>query len=479
MSYSPSRLGPIVAAFLFPLSLGLSSCASSKKDTSHPGEERDVLLMETPDPIGEEDRTSADALRESEPDPRQKKKSRSSPKISSTGGENSTPRGGKSEPPKQTEKVKPAGGLAKVGPPTPLPADKDLGQIGLKILFMDVGQADAILIVGPKASLLIDAGEVTQKQKKSQNFNKIAAKIYELTGRNHIDYFSPSHYHVDHMGSARWENGIFGLVDSGISIGAIIDRGDVFFGEPRPGGWKGYPEAVQSWIEAGMVGKRVTAQLGVGQIDLGEGITVEVVAVNSNGVLEKKNEQNPGYFDKCPPSENDYSIAFKISVGEFEFFTGGDLTGADVARQFGKDCQSYNDVETFIAANVGDVELFKATHHGSEHSNNKLFLDTLDPEVSIIPSGGGYNHPAQDVARRLAATSITLDTGGFSEKEWPSGPPADIPVVGDVLVEVTTSGAYYRVQHASGSQIHRSYSDAEEAKELDQKNAPLTAISQH
>ena len=461
------------------LLLSILSCNPKRNEPEYPR----TVAMETPAPVSPEDRTSASALREPETDPRDKgrtgKAKKSPPVYNYEDGESGEKPAvvtvnGKTEPAKEAP-FKPAkpGDLSKVPTAKPLPKDASLGDLGLEIVFLDVGQADAILIVGPKGTLLIDAGEVTQKQSQSKNFLKIKDKLYEMTGRNHLDYFVPSHYHVDHMGSARSGNGIWGLLDEGVTVGAIVDRGDFFFGAERPGGWKTFPESVQGWIASGIVGKRVTAKVGTGQIDLGEGITVEVVAVNGNGVLEKKDQQNIGYFDKCPPSENDYSVVLKISVGNFEFFTAGDLSGEDVERKFGKSCQSYNDIETYIAAKTGDVELFKVTHHGSEHSNNELMLTTLDPEVSVIPSGGGYNHPAQLVAKRLIETSMTLDTGGFSPKEWPSGGPSEIPVVGDIIVQVVAGGGKYAVKYATQTDLFRSYSDAEEAKELDQKNAPL------
>ena len=102
-----------------------------------------------------------------------------------------------------------------------------------------------------------------------------------------------------------------------------------------------------------------------------------------------------------------------------------------------------------------------------------MTLDTLDPELSIIQSGGGYNHPARDVAKRLIETGVTLDTGGFSPKEWPSGGPPEIPVTGDVLVQVAASGGKYTIKYGSSTTTHESYSDTEEAKELDKKAAPL------
>jgi glyoxylase-like metal-dependent hydrolase (beta-lactamase superfamily II) len=196
----------------------------------------------------------------------------------------------------------------------------------LRIVILSVGQTDSQVIIGPTRTLLIDCGAEVAGSKKQYEY--VADRLEALTGRRTVDYFVISHYHYDHMGSlypnSDLGNGIWGLLDrENVVINTMIDRGDANpFGD-RTGPHGHYLNAVPRWLKNKQIGSRVTAQLGTGQIDLGGGVRVEVVAVNGNGVLEAVNKQDPDRFADYPPSENDYSIALKISLGDFEYFTVG------------------------------------------------------------------------------------------------------------------------------------------------------------
>jgi len=199
------------------------------------------------------------------------------------------------------------------------------------------------------------------------------------------------------------------------------------------------------------VKRRETTQLGTTQITLGQGVTVEVVAANSNGVLERVNKQRPQSFKDCPPNENDYSVALKISVGPFVYFTGGDLAGQSTDRHFGPTCTSYNDVETELATKVGKVEVMKVNHHGSSYSSNPVFVRALAPEFAVVTSGDGnsYNHPGRDVMERFTPIAHVMITGGVSTAEWPGNQLlAGMEVLGgEAAIYVAPDGRSYRLQN--------------------------------
>jgi hypothetical protein len=253
----------------------------------------------------------------------------------------------------------------------------------------------------------------------------VADKIEELTGRRSVDYFLISHYHYDHMGNLYYNstkgNGLWGLIDTqGITIDTIIDRGDE---KPSPGetsSHENYLAAVANWKQQGKITRRVKAALGTNQVQLGPNVTTEVVAVNGNGILEQLNAVNPQRFLDYPPSENDYSIALKITFGKFEYFTGGDLSGETVEEVYPDGAtSSYNDIETSVGNRVGDVEVMKVDHHGSSHSSNTSFFSHLHPEVSVISCGiNGYKHPNRGVVTRLLQSSKLFITTDVSAEEW-------------------------------------------------------------
>lgn len=345
----------------------------------------------------------------------------------------------------------------------------------LEIYILNVGQGDATLVIGPppgRKTLLIDSGEEMSGSKS--HYKNVAASIRELTKKSTLDYFVISHYHFDHIGTGKGDrgNGLFGLIqEERIKVRAIIDRGDVTKFGDETGPHKAYQTAVKQWRKDGRLGKRETARLGAGQIDLGSGVIVEIVAVNGNDVLRTINARDPSLFEDCPPSENDYSVALKITFGVFEYFTGGDLGGVDDKRRFGEKCTSYTDLETSIATRIGNVEVMKLNHHGSGWSSNELSLKTLAPEVMIATSGSGntYKHPDREVMKRAAHYGVVLITGGVSETAWPEEQvDKHMVIVGDdIQIMVDRGGRTYEIQK---KQL-RGFSDDEEASGADRAHA--------
>ena len=179
----------------------------------------------------------------------------------------------------------------------------------------------------------------------------------------------------------------------------------------------------------------VTAVEGAGQVDLGGSVVFDIVVVDGNGTMR------PGDFslDPLPPSENDYSIGAVISMGDFDEWIGGDLDGQYVASEFG---YAYPDIELSVAAEVGDIDVMKVNHHGSDHSSNATFINQLDPEVSIITVGDDntYGHPRQTVMDLLLATSDVYMT----ERGEPTTNIGDAVVGGDIVVKIS-DGVNYTV----------------------------------
>ncbi len=52
-----------------------------------------------------------------------------------------------------------------------------------------------------------------------------------------------------------------------------------------------------------------------------------------------------------------------------------------------------------------DVDILKVAHHGSRYSTTEEFLEVVKPEISVISSGGSYEHPHLDTLERLAGYS--------------------------------------------------------------------------
>ncbi len=81
-----------------------------------------------------------------------------------------------------------------------------------------------------------------------------------------------------------------------------------------------------------------------------------------------------------------------VSYRGFNYFVGGDLT-AIVEQRLVRE------------AAIGDIDVYKVNHHGSETSSTPEFLALIRPEVAVISNGdnANYNHPRQSVLDNLNA----------------------------------------------------------------------------
>jgi beta-lactamase superfamily II metal-dependent hydrolase len=339
----------------------------------------------------------------------------------------------------------------------------------LRIVVFSVGQTDSQLIIGPDKDLLIDCGAQVVGSKAQAEY--VAQRIRDLTGRSTVDYLMISHYHYDHMGNkypnSTKGNGLWNLFDmEGIKVDTVIDRGDFQPYGDATASHSNYVAKLATWKSEGKVKKRTQAQPGATTIDLGGGIKVDVIAVNGNGIFDHPSAEKDQHWQDFAPSENDYSVVLKITLGKFEYYSGGDVTGQDADRSFPDGTvTSYNDVESTFADKVGNVEVMRVSHHGSAFSTNDKLLSTLKPEFSVISSGENtYLHPDKGVVQRLREVSQVFVTSGVSAEEWQGDDSIRSEILDDDLeIDVLDAGDRYRI-HGIDAQ---SFSDADEAAGLD------------
>jgi beta-lactamase superfamily II metal-dependent hydrolase len=287
----------------------------------------------------------------------------------------------------------------------------------LEIHCLDVDQGDCTLVVSSSGqALLMDAG------KTGYGSGKVVPYLGSL-GITSLTYMVASHYHFDHIG------GLDEVIDAGIPIdGACYDRG-----------WSYTTVAYQDYEDA-VAPYRATIYDGQ-VLDLGDGVTATCVTVNGNGVLSSP-------FEQPPHNENDLSVGLVISLGDFEFFVAGDLSGANTS--------SYSDIETSVGLEVGDIEVYRVDHHGSAFNSNQSFVDDLEPEVSVFSVGSNsYGHPTQTVINRL------INAGSYlyltNEGDGGTVPTGDGEVVnGDVVISTdgiqtfNVNGDEYEIPGATG-----------------------------
>jgi len=282
----------------------------------------------------------------------------------------------------------------------------------LEIHHLNVGQADATLIVSPTGTtMLIDGGN-------TGNGTNIICPYLTGLGITRLNYIVCSHYHGDHMGGLDEVINSLGVVN----VDTVFDRGR---GAPLPDNtsFDEYEAA------ANATGRRKTIELGQ-IINLGGGVLMKCLATDGEVF-------NYGAVNNATKSENDLSIGWLLSYGSFQYYTGGDLGG---------DTTYYADNETPLAAQVGDVDAMKVNHHGSRYSTNQTFLDSLKPEVAFIAVGAGnsYGHPTQTVLNRLAAANCFI----YLTEEGTGGTiPAGKGAIANTHIILKTSGLDYTVTY--------------------------------
>ena len=226
----------------------------------------------------------------------------------------------------------------------------------LKVIFLDVGQGDAILIEQGSRQIWIDGGSSGQIL-----LNKLG-KYIPFWDRE-IEMIIATHPDQDH---------IAGLVDAmkNYKVDLIMDTS----AQSDSQIFKKYQEIIQTKnIES------LKAEAGI-KIKLADNQEMEILHPKSSGLWDKS-DTNAG------------SIVARLSSGKTSFLLTGDLPS-----------------EQEINIKVEKTDVLKVAHHGSKYSTSQEFLDKIAPMEAIISAGKNnrYGHPASEVLERLQNKNIKI-----------------------------------------------------------------------
>jgi beta-lactamase superfamily II metal-dependent hydrolase len=327
------------------------------------------------------------------------------------------------------------------------------------LTWFDVEQGDAQLIVGPTGkTLLIDLGETAfNTTGASTNATKIAAAIRAICGTGAspvaLDYVLASHHHLDHIGYAgnpsdatAYGNGLYQLLNPaglGFTVGTLLDRDGGTWTDANANGLcdvgtSAAPAPEIAWHHAGttsQTGRRwicwlygpatqadraaihghvvtLTNTVPWPSLDLGPGVTATILNANGKDTLQADGVtpvSGNHTADATPPSENDYSVALKVSYGKWSYATAGDSDGEYNTSVNG---YTYNNIEAKLAPLYGNVDTLRANHHGSDHSSSANYVNTLKPESAFISCGSNsYGHPGNRMLNQLRNVVNDRGTG--------------------------------------------------------------------
>lgn len=247
-------------------------------------------------------------------------------------------------------------------------------------------------------------------------------------GAAKIDYALITHFHGDHMGaivpdSPLAPNGAYRLsgvteVAEHLAIDTLIDRGWPDYDHPRP-----IRNPTVDNYRAFLAWQIENRGLRIEQFQPGRADQIvlrhqaeaypqfQIRNLYASGVLwtgvgEETRNLVPSP-DSVPaneyPNENKLSIAFRISYGRFDYFTGGDLSSIDEETVHAP--PPWLDIEPRVGQAAGPVEAMKANHHGSWDSNSIGFLAALRPQVIVVPSRA-EGHPSVNTWKRMTSTQV-------------------------------------------------------------------------
>ncbi len=222
----------------------------------------------------------------------------------------------------------------------------------LKIYFLDVGQADSILINDSGKYMLIDAGNNEDGDKLVNYFKDLNIESF--------DYIIGTHPHEDHIGG----------------MDNIIKNFDV----------KNYymPDVI------------TTTKTFEEVLDSLDEKNIKFNVPKDDEEISLTNAKIKFLYSGTDTSDlNNTSIVLKINYGNNNFLMMGDATSTTEKKILEKDLQS---------------DLLKVGHHGSKYSTTDNFLNKVNPKYAIISVGNpnSYDHPKDETLKRLTQRDIKI-----------------------------------------------------------------------
>lgn len=230
----------------------------------------------------------------------------------------------------------------------------------LKVIFLDVGQGDAILIEQGFNQILIDGGPSGQiLMEKLGRYVPFWDREIETVIATH-----PDQDHIEGLLDAMKNYKVDFLIETSAQSDSQL--------------YKNYEELISQ--------KQIKKLAG------GAGLKIKL----NNAELEILSPSGEIPTDVVKDT-NRYSIAAKLVFGQNSFLFTGDLPDTEEKK--------------LLQGNVDlSVNVLKVAHHGSKYATTDEFLEKVHPTDAIISVGKNnrFGHPTPETLQRLQARKINI-----------------------------------------------------------------------
>lgn len=237
-----------------------------------------------------------------------------------------------------------------------VPAKEIASTANLQVHFIDVGQADSILIRSDKEAMLVDAG--------NNEDGAVLVKYLKEQGIDQLKYVIATHPHEDHIG--------------------------------------GMDDIINNFIVETVLMPDVTHTTKTFE-DLLKAMDENHLSITIPSVGEEYKLGEARFVIVAPEAEtdtsnlNNASIGFRLINGNNTFLMCGDAEKPS---------------ENEMLCNGLDLssQVYKVSHHGSNTATTNDFLKAISPEYAIIPCGedNAYGHPHEETLEKLSKMGVKI-----------------------------------------------------------------------
>lgn len=249
---------------------------------------------------------------------------------------------------------------------------------GLKVIMLDVGQGDGIVMRTEAFTILVDGGSSSDKNLGEKTLEPCLKSM----GIDTIDFAVVSHGDSDHI------SGLLYLMDHSEDIAV---RNLIL---PMPGrGQEIYDELEQAAEDSG---GKVFYMAPTDRIQAGG---LNLTCLYAGGGLLPSDDRNA------------HSLVLCADYKGFHMLFTGDM-GTEQEKGLLKLAEEEGSLQQ---EHLSHVQVLKMAHHGSDTSSGEGFLDFLDPDLALVSYGRGnsYGHPSPDVMERMKKRRIPVMETGY------------------------------------------------------------------